>query len=166
MAKPKYIYQLGTGRRYVYSERLAMRKDMVTYDPAKKAKDMPPAKEVQAPDSFLKRLMGSNSRRQVQTLVKNELGEDLEMQRRVADMKKAAKDLFKARSMLKKKAARDDGAAQKATDFENSTDKKVQESKAAALRAHIEAEKKAKAKSKAEEDSKDVKTDETGSTEK
>lgn len=158
MAKPKYIYQLGTGRRYVYSERLAMRKDMVTYDPAKKTKDLPPAKEVQAPDSFLKKLAGCNSRRQIQTLVKNELGEDLEMKRRLADMKKDAKDIFKARSMLKKKAEHDDGMAQDDTDIENSTDTKVHEAKAAALRAHIEAEKKAKTK--------DVKTDETGSTEK
>lgn len=159
MAKPKYLWQTSTGRRYIYSEALAKRRDMVTFDPAKKSKDLPMKQDVPAPPGFLDLLKKCGTRQKVISLVKRELGVDTKLFRRLADQKADAKEIFKARRKLRKLAEHEEGMAQDETDLEHDSETKIHDDMAASMRAHVEAEEKAKAKA-------DVKTDETGSTEK
>ena len=100
-----FLWRLHDGKKYPYTEALALRKDMVTYDPALKAKNLPPAKSIKVPPDFEEGLKSCQTRSQVIRYVEDQL--DVKMERRpgetTAAMKKEAKMIY--RGQLQKRQA-------------------------------------------------------------
>lgn len=109
--KERYLWQVPSGHRFIYSEALAKRKDMVEFDPSKKKPGRPMAKDVPAPPDFIKLLNKCVTRTDIVKHVKSALNLDIERVGSTTAMKKKARELFKSRIGVYKGAAKDDSDA-------------------------------------------------------